>query len=246
MSDEGTAGVADAAGGGRRGAVRRARRIALGVLCVLAAAAVAFRGEARPLLALGMEWVGDIVAALQAGGPWLFFAGMALLPALGMPMLAFSLTAAPAFSARIGLPGTVAAALAAVTINLLLTYGLARRALRPLLEGLIERFGYRLPQVESADATDLIVIVRVTPGIPFFVQNYLLGLAEAPLGRYVAISCAAQWAYTVAFILFGDALRRGSARVALGGVAIVIVAAAATHLVRRHYASRKSAAAGAR
>ncbi|MGH7995763.1 MAG: VTT domain-containing protein, partial [Opitutaceae bacterium] len=173
---------------------------------------------------------------------------MALLPAVGMPMMAFSLTAGPAFAPVLGVGGTVAAALAAATTNLLITYWLARRALRPVLERLMERFGYRLPEMETRYSTDLIVILRVTPGIPFFAQNYLLGLADAPVGRYLGISCAVVWTYTSALIVFGDALRRGSAKSAAGAIAAVVVAGAVTHLVRRRYAGRKAgahAAAGA-
>ena len=91
---------------------------------------------------------------------------MALLPALGFPVLAFGLTAGPAFSARLGMGTVVALALTAVTVNFLLTYALARRALRPLLQKLMNRFGYKLPEVEAGDAGDLVLILRLTPGIP--------------------------------------------------------------------------------
>lgn len=218
------------------------RRLLLKLAVVAAAlivvAGIALRGtDIRTLLAPGM-------ALIRGAGPWSFFIAMALLPAAGVPMLTFSLTAGPIFGERLGLGGAVAAGLAAATVNLLLTYWLARRALRPWLTRILERLGYRMPDLDSADLTDLIVIVRVTPGIPFFAQNYMLGLAGAPAGRYVAISCVVVWSYTAGFIVFGDALLHGKGRMALVAVSLLVAAAAATHLARHHYANRKAAGKG--
>jgi uncharacterized membrane protein YdjX (TVP38/TMEM64 family) len=217
-------------------------RAAIGGTVLVAVAGLALSGHAgRALAAQALAGIDHLVAVLSAGGPWLFFGGMAVLPAVGMPMMAFSLTAGPAFAPTLGVGGTVAAALAATTVNLVLTYALARRALRPLLMRLMERLGYRLPEVETKDSIDLIVILRVTPGFPFFVQNYLLGLAKAPLGPYLGISCLVTWIYIAAFVLFGDALRRGSGKTAATAIAVIVAAVAITHMVRRHYAARKAA-----
>jgi uncharacterized membrane protein YdjX (TVP38/TMEM64 family) len=133
--------------------------------------------------------------------------------------------------------------IAAITFNLTVTYWLARRWLRPLFTRWLERAGYEVPKVEGSDITDLIVLLRVTPGVPFFVQNYLLGLANAPFGRYMVISCAAQWAFNVAFILFGDALSQGKGKLALYAVMLFIALVVATHFVRKHYGKKKTSAA---
>jgi uncharacterized membrane protein YdjX (TVP38/TMEM64 family) len=90
--------------------------------------------------------------------------------------------------------------------------------------------------------TDLIVVLRVTPGVPFFVQNYILGLADAPFGKFLGISCAAAWPYTAAFIVFGDALHHGRAKLIIEGVLVLVALTAATHFVRRHYGRKKAAA----
>jgi uncharacterized membrane protein YdjX (TVP38/TMEM64 family) len=194
----------------------------------------------------GMNWRGAVergLDAIRGAGPWVFFVAMALLPAIAVPMLTFSLTAGSAFGGQMGMGGVVAAGLAAVTINLALTYWLARRALRPWLARLIARLGYRLPQVDGADMTDLIVLLRVTPGIPFFAQNYLLGLADVPVVSYLVISCVISWAYTAAFIVFGDALLHGRGRAGLVALSLLLALSAAAHLARRHYARKKASAA---
>lgn len=209
-------------------------KLAVAAAALAVIAGILLRGtNLRALLSPGMELV-------RGAGPWTFFIAMALLPALAVPMLTFSLTAGPLFGERMGLGAVVAAGLAAATVNLLLTYWLARRALRPWLSRMLDRLGYRLPQLDSADLTDLIVILRVTPGIPFFAQNYLLGMAGAPAGRYVVISCLVIWTYMAGFIVFGDALLHGRGRMVILAVSLLAAAAAATHLARRHYAGKKA------
>jgi uncharacterized membrane protein YdjX (TVP38/TMEM64 family) len=204
---------------------------------VLAVAAV--------LLARGVDLKGLLqqgLATVQQAGPLVFFGAMALLPAVGAPLSPFSLTAGSIFGAQMGMLLVIACALAAVTVNILLTYWLARYAFRPLLEKIVVRLGYKLPEVEAGDAADLIVILRVTPGMPFPAQNYLLGLARVPFVKYAVISCVIQWAFNAAFILFGEALMQGKGKLALLGFSALLALTAGTHLVRKHYERRKKAA----
>lgn len=204
-------------------------------ICAMAIGAVAvflLRGvDVRGVAERGM----DIV---RGTGPVAFFLGMALLPALGMPATVFTLTAGPIFGPKLGMPLVVLLCLAAITFNMVLTYFLARRALRPVLEKLMMRFGYRLPQVAPEDMTDLAIIVRVTPGSPFAVQNYLLGLANVPFRRYLVVSFIVQAIYTPAFVLFGDALLHGKGKMAMLAASLFVVAIVLTQWARKHYAKK--------
>lgn len=215
-------------------------KLALVALVLVALAAVVLQvigwqtvwGESRRMFSTLL----DLIA--QAG-PLAFFTGMALLPAVGAPMAPFAMTAGAVFREQLGFPLLVLAGIVAITVNLTLTYWLARRWLRPFLARGLERFGYRLPQVESGDMTDLIILLRVTPGFPFFVQNYLLGLADAPFLRYLGISCGVQWTLNVAFMLFGDALSQGRGKLALTAILLLLAITAGTHLVRKHMDKKK-------
>jgi uncharacterized membrane protein YdjX (TVP38/TMEM64 family) len=179
---------------------------------------------------------------IRSAGPVTFFLAMALLPAVGAPLSFFSLTAGSVFAPQLGMPAVIALALAAITFNMVISYFLATRLLRPVLSSLLVRLGYKLPQVDSGDATGLIILLRVTPGIPFPVQNYLLGLAEVPFGRYLLVSCLIQLPANTAFILFGDALLHGRGRVALISLSVILALMAATHLLRKHYGKKKAGA----
>jgi len=213
----------------------RALFIKLGAvaLVVVVGAVLVARGlDLKALLQQGLD-------IIRAAGPVAFFSAMAILPALGAPILTFSLSAGPVFSERIGVGWVIVLALLALLINMSLTYFLASRALRPLLEKLFVRLGYKLPEVEKGDATDLIILLRVTPGVPFCVQNYLLGLARVPFGKYIVLSCLFMWGFNVAIILFGDALLHGKGKVALIALILFVALTAATHLVRRHLGRKK-------
>lgn len=209
------------------------------------AAVVVVLGVAAVLVMRGVDLKGllqQALATVQQAGPLVFFSAMALLPAVGAPLSPFSLTAGSIFGAQLGMPLVITCALAAITTNIVLTYFLASYAFRPLLEKIVTRFGYKLPAVEAGDAADLIVLLRVTPGVPFPAQNYLLGLARVPFGKYLLISCAVQWAFNAAFILFGDALLHGKGKLAILGLSALVALTAGTHLVRKHYERRKKAA----
>lgn len=211
-------------------------KLAAALVCLLVAGVLVIQGV--DLKAWGEKGL-DL---LRGAGPVAFFTAMALLPAAGLPMMTFSLTAGSAFADQMGMGTVIVCGLAAVTVNVAVTYWLATKALRPLLSNLLQRLGYKIPEVPEADMTDMIVIVRVTPGPPFFTQNYLLGLARAPFGKYMLISCGIAWSYNAAFIVFGDALLHGKGKAMLMGVLLLVALVAVTHLLRRHYGRKQSKA----
>jgi uncharacterized membrane protein YdjX (TVP38/TMEM64 family) len=210
-------------------------KLVVGAVAVLVAAGLVVRGlDLRALLDQGL-------GIIRSAGPVAFFTAMILLPACGVPMLAFSLSAVSVFAERFGTVPVLLLAQAAMVANLVLTYALARRGLRPLLARLVARLGYKMPQVEAGDAIDLVVILRVTPGIPFFVQNYLAGLADVPFGKYLLVSCLIALPLNTAIMLFGDALLHGKGKIALISFSLLLALTAATHLVRKHYGKKKTA-----
>jgi uncharacterized membrane protein YdjX (TVP38/TMEM64 family) len=203
------------------------------VLVVLGIAAVfLLRGvDVRALIERAMT-------AIRDAGPAAFFIGMALLPAVGVPVMPFNLTAGSAFGEQLGMPLVVTFAILALTTNLILTYALARRALKPLLEKIMKRLGYSLPNMEEGDLTDLTIVLRVTPGTPFFIQNYLLGLAGVPFGKYLIVSCIVTWIYTAAFVMFGDALLHGKGKMAIFAFGLLVAAVVITQWARKKYAKK--------
>ena len=185
----------------------------------------------------------QIMAVIGDAGPWVFFTGVALLPACGFPLMAFTLTAGPAFGAQLGLGGVLAAYGAAVGINLTLTYWLARYALRPWVERMVTRAGYKIPHIEEKEHLEVTLLLRITPGPPFFLQSYLLGLGRVAFLTYLWVSWTVAMAYAVGAVYFGKAIVEGSAGLAVMGVSLLIAAILIIHLLRRHYGKRRAESA---
>jgi len=184
--------------------------------------------------------IDPVLLALREAGPSVFFVAMALLPALGFPMMAFTLTAGPVFGPVMGAGWVIAWSLLAVTANLLLSYWLADRALRPLVGRLLTRFDYRLPESRPGDAWQVTLLTRLAPGPPYWVQSYLLGLLRVPLTPYLTVSLLVMAGYLVALVLGGDALRQGNGRVALGAAGLLVFFIVALQLLYKRTARRRS------
>lgn len=214
----------------------RALLIKLAIVAVVGAAGAV-------LLLRGYDVKGLVNQALEyvrSAGPVVFFAAQAILPAVGAPQTAFSLTAGSLFGARLGMPVVVLCSTLALVTNMALTFWLASRLLRPVLEKLMTRLGYKLPEVQAGDVTDVIVLLRVTPGSPFPVQNYLLGLARVPFGKYLLVSTLIAAPLNVAFLLFGDALIHGRGRLAMISLLAILALMVAAQLVRKHYGKKRA------
>ena len=210
--------------------------LALGALAVLVVVAGYFALR-------GVNLRGSFAGAMgqvRAAGPLVFFAAMAVLPALGMPISVFILMAGPAFAPQLGRGGVLAACAVSNLLSISLGYWLARRWLRPWLQKFVERSGHKVPQVARADQFEVALLLRITPGPPFFLQNFLLGLGEIPFPLYLAVSWLVVMLNTTGLVIFGAALVNGKAREAVLGISLFIAALLVIHMLRRHYAKRRA------
>lgn len=179
-----------------------------------------------------------IVLALREAGPGVFFVAMAVLPAAGFPLAGFTLAAGPVFGPTMGSGWVIVCSLLAVSVNLLLTYWLANRALRPAVGRVLDYFEVKLPESPAGGAWQLVLIVRLTPGPPYWLQSYLLGLMRVPLGPYLGVSLAVMTGFVIAMVFSGEAIAHGNGRLALVAVAVLAVSVAATQLLRQRAARR--------
>jgi uncharacterized membrane protein YdjX (TVP38/TMEM64 family) len=209
--------------------------VVIGGLAVIAAVTAYF-------ILRGLDWSGLFNAAMghvRAAGPLVFFVAMGILPAVGAPILAFILTAGPAFGPQLGLGGVLAACALSYGLNLSIGYWLARRWLRPWLQKFVARSGHKVPQVVKEDQFEVTLLLRITPGPPFFLQNFLLGLAEIPFPRYLAISWTVIMLNTAGLVIFGAKLASGEGREAVLGGSLFVAVLIIIHIFRKHYAKRR-------
>ncbi|MBP6506746.1 MAG: VTT domain-containing protein [Opitutaceae bacterium] len=191
-------------------------------------------GDFRALLDRGMVKVRDL------GAP-AFFVLMALLPAAGCPLSVFTLPAGSVFAPVLGMPLVLVLVWLSIAVNLAVTYWLARYAFRPWLERFCGWLGYALPQVAENDQRGVVFLVRVTPGPPYVLQSYLLGLAGIPFATYFFISWVISSSYACAFVLFGDALMNGRGKRVLMAIGLFVILTVTVQLLRRYYRRKRLA-----
>lgn len=180
---------------------------------------------------------------IREAGPVAFFAAMAVLPAVGAPLSVFTIPAGEAFAGRLGMGGVIALAMGMIAICLALAYWLSRYALRPLLSNLVTRYGYQVPRVTKENALSVALLVRLTPGPPFVLQCYLLGMAEVPFALYMIVSWLAILPWAVGAIVLGQGILNGNFKVAAVGIAVLVAAIVLVQWARKKFAKGKDAAA---
>ncbi|QYM78673.1 VTT domain-containing protein [Horticoccus luteus] len=180
--------------------------------------------------------------AIRTAGPVAFFAAMAILPAFGAPMMAFTIPAGEAFAAQLTLPGVIAIAMFAAAVNIAFAYWVAKRLLRPWLTSLVKKFGYEVPQVSRENALTMLLIVRLTPGPPYFVQCWLLALSGVPFGLYMIVSWLCLLPWLIGAVVLGQGIFTGNFKSVVGGLGLLIVAVVAVQLIRQRM-KRKNAPA---
>jgi uncharacterized membrane protein YdjX (TVP38/TMEM64 family) len=179
----------------------------------------------------GLAWV-------QAQGAGPFFAGMAVLPAVGVPALVFLLSAGPLYGRELGVSGLAAAVVGALAVNLALCYALAR-VLRPWIAGVCAWLGFKLPQARGdGSQAQFVAMVRLTPGVPFCVQSYLLALGGVRFGTYLGWSLLTAAPVQLALVFFGKALAQGKAKWALLAGSALVAVLLGVQLWRRRLAAR--------
>lgn len=183
-------------------------------------------------------WFLHVLERVRTLGPVAFFGLMTLLPAAGCPMSVFTLTAGPLFGPVLGMPVVLLLVWVSIALNLSLSYWLARYAMRPWLTRMCRWLGYRLPEIQSDDHRGVVILVRVTPGPPYALQNYLLGLAGIPFSAYFLTSWVITSLYSCAFVIFGDAIMQGRGRMALLAFMLFTALTVGVQLLRRHYQKR--------
>lgn len=160
--------------------------------------------------------------------PLMLFAAVALLPAFMLPVSPLlALCGAVLGPAQ----GILIAGIAMMT-NATGTFIIARRG-RLWVEPRVLRAGYAVPRLTAENAGLLIVPMRIIPGIPFVMQNYLLGLAGTPVRTFlfwillIEIPCASP------YVLVGAGAAGADGRLMGAGAGLMIGAAALARIIPR-------------
>ena len=119
-----------------------------------------------------------------------------------------------------------------VVLNMLFCYFLSKK-FSDYARGVLERRGLNVPKISAESEGDFIFIVRMIPGNPLSVQNYLLGLAGVGFKKYAAISMIVQAFHVSGYIYFAEGIVRGDFASLIFGASVICVLAALARILKR-------------
>ncbi|MES2474536.1 MAG: VTT domain-containing protein [Verrucomicrobiota bacterium] len=169
--------------------------------------------------------------------PAALFWGIVFLPGLPVPMSALLVTTGLVWHDRPVMACLLT--MLAISLNLSWTYWMAAKPARGLVEKLMAAGSFQIPELPRGDHLKLILVLRLTPGFPFFLQNYVLGFMRAPFLLYLWVSMLCTGVIATGVVLGAVGLGGGKLRWAILGVSLIVVGGIFTHLLRGWLARRK-------
>lgn len=214
---------------------------ALILLCVAAlvgAVIVSVAWSMHPEFAYWMALFTDGFAYLESN-PWALILCLLFLPGIGFPVSPLLILTGIVFGERFGIVNACIIGVCTQTFCSTWTYALAAGPLRGFLLRTILR-DRPIPDLTRRNAWRLGVLLRITPGIPYAMQNIVLGVVKLPFLVYLTVSIPIQSLYAIGFMVSGGAIFQGEIGLAITAFAFLIVII----LVARIYQSRKRAYVG--
>ncbi len=175
------------------------------------------------------DW--SALEAFLENRPWLLFFSLVIL--LGLPVPA---------SALVFLAGTVwgeeplfacGIVLLAIALNLTWTYWAAAYPGRGIVERWIAVGRFQIPEIPKENDLKMILIFRLTPGFPLFLQNYLLGFFRVPFWKYLIVSMMTTGGIACGVALAGAGVGEGKVAPLITGVGVLVVVAIVVGWVRQ-------------
>lgn len=209
---------------------------------------------AAKLLGVGLLAIPGLCAALVLWGPSIFqetfFAGFDILKAapapfyfgfmslallIPIPASLLYVTAGPLYGIGPSLLGVAVA----LTINTIIVHTIGTTAIRPRLIKMIRARNLPIPTIE--DPSDQIVfatLLRVTPGLPYFLQSWSIVLAGIDRLPFLLLSVGIQMIYAAGFIVLGRSAFEGRIALAVGAGIFLLVAAIGARFVYKRLSAR--------
>jgi uncharacterized membrane protein YdjX (TVP38/TMEM64 family) len=207
------------------------------VAAVVAAVAVAFvavvilylfRDQIPPIGELRTE-LQLFLASIPAP---LYFIAFVILPAFGVPLSLFYLTALAVLGSENIFVG-LAIGLLAVALNMIFTNLITRGFLHPVIEWVIRHRHLSIPKIKPENEWKLVTALRVSP-IPFALQNYLLALGHCRWRYYLGLSIIVQGSIGITIMMVGESILKGG----LGYILLAIFAFLMLNLIIDHFRKR--------
>ena len=208
---------------------RRFHRLAGGMLLLAAGALLAAWRMGVDLATLKGWW--KVSEGFLKAHPWWLFAALVVLPGLPMPTSALMVLAGTVWSERPVMACGIA--LLAIALNMSWTYWLAAQPARAVVERMLAAGTLRVPELPRNNHLRLLLVLRLTPGIPLFVQNYLLGFFRVPFPLYLPLSLACSGLISCGIVLSGAGVAGGNLTPMFTGLGLIVLGVLVVQMVRQ-------------
>ncbi len=162
--------------------------------------------------------------------PWLLFGALVVLPALPIPTGVLLLLAGTVWRDRPVMACVIC--LTALALNMSWTYWVAAGIGRKLIVKLLGWMGMKVPELHEDNQLWVVLLIRLTPGFPFFVQNYLLGLLKVPFRLYLGVSLACNGVLSIGVVLSAAGLADRNWMPLLAGAAFLVTGVLLVNRIR--------------
>lgn len=167
--------------------------------------------------------------------PVFFILGLMLLPLWPVPVSPIWLLA----GMRFGPVVAMAISAFSLILNFGLAYLLSAKLIRGPIERILIRYKFTIPQLPKEDQAKFTFLIRLVPGNPLCVQNYLLGIMRVKPILYFGIGIPIQLLYALTFIQFGGALFHGQVGRLIIAALFLIVIILGVKLCAKYYLATK-------
>jgi len=183
------------------------------------------------------DWWRALTDFLRESPIWLFVA-LVILPGFPVPTSALLFVAGMVW--REHPVAACAIQLVAMMINLSWTYWLAGGFGRRWAERMFGALGIKIPELQGSSHLRMVLVLKLTPGIPFFVQNYLCGFLQVPFRLYLLVSLVCNGIIGTGIVLAGVGFGDGKLVPALTGISLVALGILLTGWIRGWLGRRKA------
>lgn len=188
-----------------------------------------WQDEIFALLKTFSAWLKTEISLLNGAPLILFPLAILILPIIGLPVSPVYLVAGGR-TENIWI--IILLCFLGVVANMALGYFIAKKFAN-FVRPKIEARGIKIPVVAKDEQCDIIFLVRMIPGNPLTVQNYVLGLANVEFKRYMLVSMPVQLFQVAGYIYFSDGIINGDASNFFLGVSLLCVVAIIARIVQK-------------
>ncbi len=209
--------------------------IALIVVIAAALAGALYLHQQGVTPATAMAKLREFAQGEAGKNPAYYVAALAVLPYAGVPSSVLYLAWGSVFGSTMGIVWSAAG----LALNLPLGYLAGKYWLREPIARLLQKRGHRILEVPPGEFTRLVVLMRIIPGPPLVMQNFLLAMAGVPFWQYYLLSLPLALLFAAGILLTGGALFEGNTKLVVAGVSLVIAVTLLAHIVKTMHQAKK-------